>query len=559
LTRQSPNQPAVEVIHFADPWCWWSWGLEPVLNRLREVYGEQIAIKYRMGGMADRIADWMQDYGVDDQGLVAWMKESIELTRMPTDIHAYRKTSVKSSTPACLAVKAAELQGEERAERFLRRLMEAIMVEARNGSDQSVIGEIAAEAGLDAARLLRDMTSKAVAEALHRDQHAMHEAHVNFLSLLLRNRKGDAVKVGEVFAAKPYEEAIERLTDGRLAKRMPVDVLAYLEHHRSMVPAREIAEVFGTTDEDAAQRLARLAKSGLLEEHAFEAGTFWRLSNRSRDSLTPDEVATAHIAPQVGQLQQADARAQIVTAVRNLYTEVATHPDKAYHFPLGRKAALYVGYPAADLDRIPATAVESFAGVGHPFAANVIQPGDRVLDIGSGSGTDVLVAALKTGPEGRVTGLDFTDGMIAKARANIAKAKAKNVKIVEGNAERIPFEEGSFDVVTTNGVLNLVPDKKQAMREIYRVLRSGGRLQLADIVVQEDVAGRCGLIPQLWADCIGGAAVEKEYLRAIRDVGFQDMKILRRLDYFDASSSQYTKRLTKTFGAESVVISARKA
>jgi len=112
--------------------------------------------------------------------------------------------------------------------------------------------------------------------------------------------------------------------------------------------------------------------------------------------------------------------------------------------------------------------------------------------------------------------------------------------------------------VTSNGVLNLVPDKAAAFREIFRVLKPGGRLQLADIVVQEDVGAVCGLNPQLWADCIGGAAVEDEYLRTIRGTGFRDVRVVRRVDYFSKSGSDSTRRLTKSFGAESVVVAARK-
>jgi SAM-dependent methyltransferase len=148
--------------------------------------------------------------------------------------------------------------------------------------------------------------------------------------------------------------------------------------------------------------------------------------------------------------------------------------------------------------------------------------------------------------------------MIAKARANIAKMAAHNVKIIEGDATKIPLPDASVDVVTSNGVLNLVPDKPAAFQEIFRVLKPGGRLQLADIVVQEDVGAVCGLNPQLWADCIGGAAVEAEYLKTIRGVGFQDLRTVKRLDYFARSSSDSTKRITKTFGAESVVLGARK-
>ncbi|HEX9341291.1 MAG TPA: methyltransferase domain-containing protein [Thermoplasmata archaeon] len=181
-----------------------------------------------------------------------------------------------------------------------------------------------------------------------------------------------------------------------------------------------------------------------------------------------------------------------------------------------------------------------------------------MLDIGSGSGTDILFASLKVGSSGNVYGLDITPAMIAKAQSNIERMGVKNVRILEGDATRIPLPDGSVDVVTSNGVLNLVPDKSSAFREIYRVLKPGGRLQLADIVVQSDVGDVCGLNPQLWADCIGGAAVEPEYLETIGSAGFHDVRILKRLDYFSRSSSESTKRITKTFGAESVVVAARK-
>jgi len=148
--------------------------------------------------------------------------------------------------------------------------------------------------------------------------------------------------------------------------------------------------------------------------------------------------------------------------------------------------------------------------------------------------------------------------MIEKARMNIAKMGAKNVKIMKGDANKIPLGDSSIDVVTSNGVLNLVPDKKKAFQEIYRVLKRGGRIQIADIVVQKDVQKACGLIPQLWADCVGGASVEQDYLQLIRDSGLKNVKILSRLDYFAGSSSDNTKRLTSTFGAETIVVTANK-
>jgi ubiquinone/menaquinone biosynthesis C-methylase UbiE len=156
-----------------------------------------------------------------------------------------------------------------------------------------------------------------------------------------------------------------------------------------------------------------------------------------------------------------------------------------------------------------------------------------------------------------VTGLDVTDAMLAKARANIAKSGLKNIRVVKGDATKMPVDDASVDVVTSNGVLNLVPDKERAFQEIFRVLKPGGKLQLADIVTATDVQAVCGVVPQLWADCIGGASVEKQYLERIKNAGFYDVEVVDRVDYF-SKSPEATRRLTETFGAESVVIAAKK-
>lgn len=253
-----------------------------------------------------------------------------------------------------------------------------------------------------------------------------------------------------------------------------------------------------------------------------------------------------------------DQRDVIFDAVRAMYTDVARRPEEEYHFPTGRRAGEYVGYPAAQLDPLPPAALESFAGVGYPFAADVIRPGDTVLDVGSGSGTDLLLAATLAGPSGRAIGLDMTTAMRDKCLANARAAGLDNVELVEGNAEQLPVPDESVDVVTSNGVINLVPDKKSVVGEIFRVLRPGGRVQIADIVVRDLPSDECRAKPQLWAECIVGATTESDYLGNFRTAGFEDVGRLSELDYFAASTSDETRDTAAGFGAHSIVMRAVK-
>jgi SAM-dependent methyltransferase len=251
-------------------------------------------------------------------------------------------------------------------------------------------------------------------------------------------------------------------------------------------------------------------------------------------------------------------REVIFDAVMRMYTDVATKPEHVFHFPTGRRACEFVGYPSGQLDALPESAVESFAGVGYPFAAAVIRQGDTVLDLGAGSGTDTLVASRLVGPTGRVIGLDMTEAMRQKLRQNVALAGAANVEVLAGNAETIPLPDSSVDVVTTNGVLNLVPDKVRAIREIARVLRPGGRLQLADIVVETLPSAACRSHPELWAECVVGATKADSYFTAFTEAGLVDMEELNRLDYFAGSSSAETRKVAGSFGAHSIVLRGRK-
>jgi len=245
--------------------------------------------------------------------------------------------------------------------------------------------------------------------------------------------------------------------------------------------------------------------------------------------------------------------ASIFDAVQEMYEDVAVTPTEEFHFPTGRSSCLHVGYPESELDALPARAVESFAGVGYPFLADAIEPGDTVVDIGSGSGVDALIAGRATGPEGLVYGIDMTPAMIAKAETNIREAGMDHVELLEGRADDLPLDDASVDVLTSNGVYNLVPDKEAAFREAYRVLRPGGRLQIADIVLSEPVSEESKANPELWAECIVGAEPEDEYLDRVRSAGFEDIAVIDRLDYFARSCDESTRTVAKSLGAHTIV------
>lgn len=252
-------------------------------------------------------------------------------------------------------------------------------------------------------------------------------------------------------------------------------------------------------------------------------------------------------------------RTSILDAVRQMYDDVATCPTRGFHFPTGRRACEHVGYPSEELEALPLTAVESFAGVGYPFLADCIRQGDTVVDIGSGSGVDVLVAAQKTGPTGRVIGVDMTPAMIEKASKNLNAAGVSHAWIVEGDAEALPLEDATADVVTSNGVINLVPDKTKSFGELYRILKSGGCIQIADIVLTKPVSRKSKSNSALWAECIVGAEPENEYLELIRKAGFEDVLVVDRLDYFARSENESTRKAARDLGAHTIVLTARKS
>ena len=189
---------------------------------------------------------------------------------------------------------------------------------------------------------------------------------------------------------------------------------------------------------------------------------------------------------------------QLRRAVQEEYAEVATSPGKGFHFHTGRPLARLLGYDQADVDTLPDRVVESFAGVGNPFAWGTLREGETVVDLGSGAGLDTLLAAQQVGPIGRVIGIEMTDAMIEKACANAALIGATNVEFRKGYLEEIPVEDASVDVVISNGVINLCPDKVAVWEEIYRILKPGGRVQISDIIVGKEVPAAAKENIDLW-------------------------------------------------------------
>lgn len=186
--------------------------------------------------------------------------------------------------------------------------------------------------------------------------------------------------------------------------------------------------------------------------------------------------------------------------IQTIYTRVASSPDGEFHFHRGPAYAVArLGYDEAELAALPAEVTSSFAGIGNPHLVAPIPPGAVVLDVGCGAGTDLLLAARRTGPRGRAIGVDMTEEMRLRAAQGAAAAGLTNVEVREGDATRLPVDDASIDVVISNGVLNLVPEKERAIAEIARVLRPGGRVQIADIVIAELLPESALRDVDLWA------------------------------------------------------------
>jgi ubiquinone/menaquinone biosynthesis C-methylase UbiE len=239
--------------------------------------------------------------------------------------------------------------------------------------------------------------------------------------------------------------------------------------------------------------------------------------------------------------------------IAEMYRDVANGADRDLHFPIGRPLAEALGYPADLLDRLPAEAVSSFAGVGYHLGLARLLPGERVLDLGSGSGMDAFAAAAQVGPRGSVTGVDITPEQLAKAQRLV---RGEHVSFRRARIEELPFENDSFDVVISNGVVNLSSDKRRVFAEVARVLRRGGRLALADIVTERPIAARTAGQAELWAACIAGASQRELYMADIATAGLSLQRVRPNLAYW--FTSERAQRTTEKYGAHSISLLALK-
>jgi SAM-dependent methyltransferase len=242
-----------------------------------------------------------------------------------------------------------------------------------------------------------------------------------------------------------------------------------------------------------------------------------------------DEMTRAQDLPQLDASSLVDGE-RLESEVKAMYRHVAREESSALHFEVGRELAEHLGYPPDLLDAIPAEAVASFAGVGYHLDLAGLQPGESVLDLGSGSGTDVFGAAVQVGESGRVVGVDITDEQLAKAARLRDRDGFRQIELVEAHIEELPFEDESFDAVISNGVINLSVLKGRVFAEAARVLRPGGRFAITDIVSGRALKERTRRNVELWAACIAGAIPRTKYLEALAEEGLEPRSV-RKNDY----------------------------
>lgn len=239
------------------------------------------------------------------------------------------------------------------------------------------------------------------------------------------------------------------------------------------------------------------------------------------------EVTPVRTTPQSGnRLLESMSSEDIKQSVADKYSQVATTPNEDFNFPVGRKFAGSVGYPADELERLPAAFSESFTGAGNPQTYVNLSLGETVLDLGCGAGLDLYFYSKAVGQRGKMYGLDLSRAMIDKARRNLQSVGIQNVDFLPAPADAIPLPDASVDVVTANGIYNLSPNKEAVMREVYRVLKPGGRTVFAEIVLKSPLPLEIRKNISDWFRCIGGALPEEDFVSSLQNVGFTRVQVL---------------------------------
>lgn len=248
-------------------------------------------------------------------------------------------------------------------------------------------------------------------------------------------------------------------------------------------------------------------------------------------------------------------RAQLRGAIQDSFSRLAGDPAARMHYDFGRTHAISLGYDERDIDQFAYRSIQAFAGVGNPFSIRPILPGEVVVDIGSGSGSDACIASGLVGPIGNVFGVEMTDEMLSTSREQVRALRCKNITFTKAYAEKIPLPDQMTDVVISNGVINLCPNKDAVFREIYRILKPAGRVQIADIIVEKEIGPHAREQVHLWTDCIAGSITESEYRAILAQAGFKNITIGNYLDVF--ANAPIAERAAQ-FGAKGAHIYAEK-
>ncbi|HLD89204.1 MAG TPA: methyltransferase domain-containing protein [Candidatus Nanoarchaeia archaeon] len=222
------------------------------------------------------------------------------------------------------------------------------------------------------------------------------------------------------------------------------------------------------------------------------------------------------------------SKVEIVEAVRRKYDEVAADPYGLFSFPVGKWFAQQVGYPKKILDKLPDSLTESFTGANNPQPIVDIKKGETVLDLGCGAGLDLYFYSKASGPNGKVYGVDISEKMVKKAGSNMKKIGLTNVEVMRGRSDKIPLKDNSVDVVASNGVYNLSPYKESALKEVFRVLKPGGRNVFCEIMLKKALVCDIKTDVSYWFRCIGGSLPEQDFISLMKKAGFEKIKVISR-------------------------------